>query len=234
MNLVEELRATGLARLPVRLTRAEVADVGAWFSRRPAYLDAHVPQTARNRGHGPSGEVPPECECWCAETADAIMAPHLFEFGLSCTDLAARFLARDPPVAYSMNAFWTRPGPTPPRRDIQEFHVDADDERFLALFFCLSDVLDDADGPFEVEGPDGAVRRVAGPAGTAFLADTRLPHRGPKPTRGVRGVAWYRWGVSDRPPANVWDSIEPVPIEAFGARYPVDPRLRESVRLLVR
>lgn len=218
------------------LTQSQVDEVLTWFSTCPVYADAHVPQTARNRGQGhqPRDTLPPTEERFCARTEDAILAPHLLELGLRHTDLAAEYLRRDPPVAYSMNAFWTRPGGTAPYWDIQEMHCDADDDRFLALFVFLSDVLEEADGPHQIEGADGVVRSIYGVAGTAFLADTSRLHRGVKPARGERGVAWYRWGVSPRPAANVWDKVEPVDAALLGGRYPSDPRLRESVRLLAR
>ena len=223
-------------RIVPGLSAAQVADVNAWFATRPVYADAHVPQTARNRGQGhqPRDTLPPTEERFCACTEDAILAPHLFELGLSYTDVAAEYLDQDPPVAYSMNAFWTRPGATEPYWDIQEFHRDADDVRFLALFVFLTDVLEKADGPHQIQGADDVIRTVYGPAGTAFLADTSYPHRGLKPTHRERGIAWYRYGVSPRPAANVWDKVEPVPAASLGSRYPTDPRLRESVRLLVR
>ena len=129
--------------------------------------------------------------------------------------------------------FWTRPGTAAIRADIQDFHRDADDDRFLAMFFYLNDVLNDDAGPHDLIGPDGVCRTVVGPAGTVFLADTSLPHRGRKPTSGERGMAWYRYGVSDRPAANVWDKIEPVPPELMGGRLPPDGPLRDSIRLLV-
>ena len=189
---------------------------------------------ARARGAGQIfREEAAASEYVCVETADAIMAPHLLERGLLTIDVAAAYLGRDPPVGYSMNAFWTRPGPAF-QADIQGFHVDTDDDRFLAMFVYLTDVLDDDCGPHDLEGPDSIVRTMRGPAGTAFLADTRLRHRGRKPQRGERGIAWFRWGVSDRPPANVWDKIEPVAAERMGQRYPQDSRLREAVKLLVR
>lgn len=237
MGHIEQLRTQGFAVMDsLTLSPREAAEVNAFLLSRPVYIDAHVPQTSRNL-HGRDVTVPRAAasasECVCVGTADAITAPHLFERGLGATDIAAAYLGRDPPVAFSMNAFWTRPGTAAVRTDIQAFHRDADDVRFLAMFFYLNDVLSDDDGPHDLEGPDGIARTVYGPAGTAFLADTSLPHRGRKPIARERGMAWYRWGVSDRPPAGVWDKVEPVAAAVMAGRLPGDARLRESVRLLV-
>ena len=233
--LVDVLRETGVVRIEP-LTLEQIGETLDWFDRQPVFHDAHVPQTARNRGEfDPQArdKIDPATECLCCRTEAVILAPYLLEHGLRYTDMAAEYLGVETPVAYSMNAFWTRPGPTAPRWDIQEMHRDADDERFLAMFFFLSDVTDLADGPHQLEGPDGQVRTIYGRRGTAFLADTSHRHMGLKPTRGERGIAWYRYGVSPRPPANEWDKIEPVSSVLLGDRYPTDPHLRESVKLLV-
>ena len=231
---LEALKSTGIALLQP-LPPGLVAEILWHFNDRPVFRDAHVPQTARNRGDMipvPRSEAV-DCEYVCAHTDDAILAPHLFEFGLRTIDLAATYLGRDPPVAYSMNAFWTRPG-AQLRTDIQAFHRDADDEKFLAIFVYLSDVESEKDGAHLLEGPDGVIRPVLGPAGTAFAADTSLLHMGRKPETKERGIAWFRWGSSDRPPAGVWDKVEPISVATFGAsRYPVSQRLRDAVKLLV-
>lgn len=235
MDHLDELRAQGFTLLDP-LTAEQVAETNAFLLSRPVYVDAHVPQTSRN-ARGADVTVPREqaaaSECVCVATADAIVAPHVFELGLAATALAGAYLGRDPPVAYSANAFWTRAGAGGTRPDIQEFHRDTDDERFLAMFVYLTDVSGEDGGPQDLHGPDDVVRTIFGPAGTVFLADTSRLHRGRKPAAGERGIAWYRWGVSDRPPAGVWDKVEPVPAAALGVRYPADPWLQESAKLLV-
>jgi hypothetical protein len=231
-DILTELRQSGVARLEP-MTVDEVGQTNAWLMSRPVFRDAHVPQTARNRGDflPVDRSLTGASEYVCVHTDAAILAPHLLERGLATIDLAAEYLGRDPPVGYSMNAFWTRPGPTI-RSDIQEFHRDADDARFLALFFYLTDVSTPEDGAHDLRGPDGTVHTVVGPAGTVFLADTSNEHMGRKPRRRERGIAWFRFGVSDRPPAGVWDKIEPIEAARLGERYPADPRLREAIKLL--
>jgi len=231
---LRDLARIGYAPVPSIAGIKEAVD---FLMSRPVFVDAHVPQTARNRGDHVaiprSAARAAASECVCVHTDDAIVAPHLFEAALDLTDVAAAFLGRDPPICYSANAFWTRPGPAAARPDIQGFHRDQDDARFLAMFVYLTDVLDLEDGPHEMIGPDGLTRCVYGRAGTVFLANTSNEHRGYKPTSKERGIAWFRWGVSDRPAAGQWDNIAPVSHERLGARYPQDSRLRESMRLLV-
>jgi hypothetical protein len=240
-DVLDRLRKQGFAVLDP-LTPDDFRELDGYLRSLPVYLDAHVPATAHNRRDAginviPNIPVPRSqsgaSECVCIPTSDAIRAPFLFERALALTDIAAAYLGRDPPVCYSANAFWTRPGPASTRPDIQEFHVDTDDDRFLVMFVYLSHVFDDADGPQDLYGPGDVLYTIRGQAGTVFLADTSRLHRGRKPTSGERGIAWFRWGVSDRPPANVWDRVEPIPVADMGGRYPDDLRLRESMRLLV-
>lgn len=231
---LQRLRTTGFAMLRP-LTGDQLQQTRSFLLSRDVYVDAHVPQTARNRGADVRvrRDLATGSECVCVHTADAIAAPNLFERGIEHLDLASEYLGRDPAVAYSANAFWTRPGPAAVREDIQAFHVDRDDVRFLAMFCYLTDVVHDEDGPQDLEGPDGVRRTIRGPAGTVFVADTSRLHRGRKPTTGERGLYWWRWGVSDRPPANEWDKIEPIPASALRDRLPRDHRALESIRLLV-
>lgn len=229
---VATLRRLGYCEVP-GLTSAELVMTNTFLLGCQVYDRAHVPQTARNENRGPVARADATGDCLCVHTWDSVRVPHLFELGLAYSAEAAEYLEVECANAYSSNAFWTRPSFSPARGDIQEFHSDRDDERFLALFVYLTDVLRHEDGPHEITGPDGAVRPVYGPAGTAFLADTSRPHRGVKPTSRERGIWWWRWGISARPPANVWDKIEPLPARCLGDRYPLDTRLRESIKLLV-
>lgn len=227
---VADLRATGLY-FADRFKPKQVRSINRHLQGFSVYPDAHIPETARREGRGRVPRTETKSPCVCVELADALTAPFLFERALELTEIARAFL-KCSPVAYSVNAFWTRPGPVRP--DIQEKHCDKDDPNgFLVMFVYLTDVLNRENGPHEIEGPDGTSRAVYGPAGTVFLANTSLPHRGIQPSAGERGIAWWRWGASARPPANVWDKNEPVPSAAMGARYPRDPGLREVVRLLV-
>lgn len=232
-RIVESLRQRGLAILDP-MPMAKFAEFSSYLLSLPVYLDAHVPETARRNGRHPVPRaISGSSECVCVETDKIIAAPHFLEVALELTNVAARYLNCDPPVGYSMNAFWTRPGASV-RPDIQEFHIDQDDVRFLVLFVYLNDVLNLEDGAQDLDGPDNVRRSITGPRGTMFLADTSRMHRGRKPATGERGLAWFRWGVSPTPPAYLWDKNGPIPASALGSRFPEDPRLRETIRLIAR
>ena len=176
--------------------------------------------------------------CWAMD--DVLRAPHLFELALSLTDLVEAYLEQ-PPLMYSVNAFTTYPMEGPLNPDIQEYHRDRDDVKFVALFVYLTDVLTESQGPHQYqegtqEGSlgDGVSVTVLGPAGTAFLADTRGLHRGLRPSHVTRSMAWVRWGVSDPPASYVWDNVSPASKDVLGGRYPEDVKLQQSIRLVVR
>lgn len=234
-RIADALRRAGVAEIG-RLPPDAVDAIREYFAERPIYRDAHVPQTARNRGEAAPDFHPTSSvrECYCVHTDDAVLAPYLLEAGLSLLGAAGAYLGTPDPFVYSANAYWTLPGAEPARADIQEFHVDADDEAgFLALFTYLTDVGGKWDGAHQLRGPDGIVRTVLGPAGTAFLADTRNEHRGLKPQTRERGIHWLRYSVSERPAAYVWDGLRPISCDRLGGRYPSDPRLRRSLQPLV-
>ena len=233
MRVIETLRSTGLVVVDP-FTWDQIEDINTFLLNEPVYADAHVPQTARNRGNM---NPQPREGAWqadrlCVHTDSAILTPHLLERGLELTSMAAEYLECELPVAYSVNAFWTRPSAIKPYWDIQEFHKDADDTRFLGLFVYLTDVLEEADGPHMLKGPDNITHTLYGRAGTCFLADTSNEHCGLKPTSHERGFAWYRWGVSEKPEANRWDQIQPIDKARLGDRYPTDVKLQQSIRLL--
>lgn len=233
---VELLRRTGICAVP-GLDTEEVAEVRSYFAKSLVYVDAHIPETARKRGDRPCANLLDRArysECICVELSRALLAPRLFEKAVGLTDVASAYLGASPAYAYSSNAFWTRPiGGVRP--DIQDTHRDLDDERFLVLFCYLSDVKTDEDGPHALVGPDGVERKIYGPAGTMFLADTSHPHRGLKPTKGTRGIWWMRWGVSVPPAAYQWDKNYTTPGSAFGPRWTAvrTPMIEQAFKLLV-
>jgi hypothetical protein len=160
--------------------------------------------------------------CW--HHASVLRAPHLLKFALGHTDFAARHLGVDVPLLYSINAFCTRPD-GPMRPDIQDWHRDMDDERFVPLFVVLTDGVSQ-----EIRVRD-AVERIDANAGDAFFSNTMLEHRGLLPTQ-ERIMFWARWGISDPPASYKWDQMYPID-KASVPDYPEDERLRQSLRLLV-
>lgn len=230
-TIVGRIRQQGFCFLDPFSSR-EIGLINDYLLALPVYRDAHVAQTSRHLGRV-SRDLAQDSAAVCVEMHDVIRAPLLLEYGMALGGVAATYLQVRRPVAYSMNAFWTRPGAGPTRPDIQEFHVDADDRVFLAMFVYLTDVESEEDGPQDLRGPDDRVRSIYGQAGTVFIADTSLPHRGRKPTSHERGLAWFRWGVSPVPPAYKWDCNTPLPAAEIGDRYPASADMREAIKLIV-
>lgn len=199
----------------------------AYLKSRPVYPGNHV---LSNTGAPGPWEQHVEANVVCWHMHDAILAPHLWERALGLTPVAAQYLETSTPWLYSINAFCTRPG-QPVRPDIQDWHRDSDDVKFLPLFCYLTDVGED--GAQQLRAPSGDLS-ITGPVGTTFFSNTMLEHRGLKPIHEERIVWWARWGVSPEPASYVWDKLEPLPKERLGDRYPKDPWLQNSIRLVAR
>ena len=224
MSIVEAVGEFGYARVPP-LSDDQVDDVRHYLSMQPIYPGCHV-----RHGAGPATRWDRRGEsavaCW--DMQDAILAPHLLELALRQTDDVAEYLGVDVPLLYSINAFCTQPG-TDVRPDIQDWHRDADDAKFLPLFVYLTDVGDDA--AQQVRGSRGE-HSITGSRGTAFFSNTMLEHRGLRPKTSERIIWWSRWGVSDPPASYLWDGLRPINNAMLGNRYPTDPRLQQSIRLV--
>jgi hypothetical protein len=195
-----------------------------------AYLEGRTRYPGHVKGASVAAHQPGNSTCWSME--DVLTAPRLLEVALALTDDVGRYLGR-PPLLYSVNAFTTYPISGPLNPDIQEWHVDKDDVRFVALFVYLTDVLREEDGAHQFQVSDGRHMTVLGPAGMAFLADTSHLHRGLRPLQKNRTMAWARWCVTDPPASYLWDGQRPSDRAVLGSRYPSDKRLQESIRLVV-
>ena len=146
---------------------------------------------------------------------------------------------------YSLNAFWSRPGNADDNPDIQKWHRDRDDTKFLALFMLATSVAIEKQGAHLYakgthrhgdtgnHAPRGEpIERITGPAGTCWLADPSGLHVGLKPRMGERLLAWARWGVSYKPRSYGWDQLEPVPASRIGVFLPTQA-IAESTSLIV-
>lgn len=243
-RIVEGLRSSGVMVLPEPISEDRASRLAAHLRVAPCY-EGHV----RVYGDGvPRSyeDASSQFDLWCHDLATVVAAPYLWEFVVGCAPVAVEYLGGAARL-YSMNAFWTRPTTSAPRPDLQGFHRDRDDERFVALFVYGTPVPDLAGGPHvfvvgshldddpAAEAGSRSDVSVLGPAGTAFFVDTSGLHMGAKPLREPRLLIWARWGVSERPWAYVNDQLSPVSQSVLGKeRYAaMTDEEREMVRLLV-
>jgi hypothetical protein len=224
-NALWDLEKRGFTYLEP-LNRVQVFDIHKYFCQRQVFPGCHVTYNAGSPGDY-MDHVDTDVISW--HHHDTIRAPHLLEHALQHYDVAAQWLGVEP-VLYSVNVFRTRPV-AHVRPDIQDWHRDADDVKFLPMFVYLSDVSEQE--AQRLRGPGGEVS-ITGGMGTTFFSNTMLEHLGGKPLEGERIIYWARWGVSDPPAAYVWDKITPVDKAVLGDRYPTDPLLQRAIRLLVR
>lgn len=225
MSIQEDVVRFGYARVPP-FDAQQTQEIVTYLKQCQVYPGCHVTYSAT----GPAGpwESHLEADVVSWHLHDVIRAPHLLECAITFVDAASEYLGTDDPLLYSMNAFCTRPV-SHVRPDIQDWHSDKDDVRFLPMFTYLTDV-----GEAEAQrlrGPAGEVS-IQGPAGTVFFSNTMLEHLGGKPTQGERIVTWSRWCVTDPPPAYVWDRLSPIDKSLLGGRFPKDERLRRAIRLI--
>jgi hypothetical protein len=130
-------------------------------------------------------------------------------------DLAARYLGCKPTLS-SLGIRWSLPGGRTPS-DIQHFHRDVDDWRFIKVFVYLTDVAENGGphtyvvgshrttGRMRVRAYDredvsrryGAqnVQAITGPAGTSFVADTYGIHMGSVPAEQPRLILQAQYSL---------------------------------------
>lgn len=226
MTWAEQLREEGIVRLPAFST-AEVDAMLEHLLGCQVFSGRHVVQADASGFSSWEQAAGANVIAWTL--GDVIRMPHALERALSMTDTAAEYLGVKTPLLYSMNVFCTRPGQAV-RPDIQDWHRDSDDARFMPMFYYLTDVGSDGRQELRVGGREIS---IDGQRGTTFLSDTMREHRGLKPLWRERIIGWARWGVSDPPASYVWDKLAPIPAAELGDRYPSDTRLRESIKLLV-
>ena len=217
---LHEIQDRGFTVADSGLSAAQAANAIDYLAPLPIYLGGHVRQYASG-GVAHMADVSKE---WavsgghalaCYDYEAVVRCPHLVEKALMFADLAEAYFGREP-LLYSLNGWWAFPaGNVYP--ETQAFHRDVDDEKFLAVFFYLTDVS--TDGPHEfIDGShrdpnvpaNAAPSAIYGPAGAVFLAHTYGYHRGRKPEDNPRLAAWARFGVSDPPLSYGIDKLHPV------------------------
>jgi hypothetical protein len=229
-RILSDLRRSGLAATGCRMPAPALAAIIDHLVQAPVF-NAHVWALSDRTPHA----LDEGLETACSTMERVATAPGLLDLVDQFTPLAQAYFG-EPALLYSLNAFWTAPGPSAPDSNIQSWHRDRDDRKFLVMFIYGSDVLTPDDGlhlyalgsHLDGSAEGGEVVEVRGPAGTIFFADTSGRHCGLKPTRGRRMILWARWGVTDPPPVYRHDELAPV------ARAQVPHAYAEHLRLVMR
>ena len=239
---VRELYWNGIIILPWVWPRAEIEEFREHLKRQPCYT-AHVVKHSTHKAM--AWDEAREHEIICHPMQATVTAPHFVDFVLPLTAIAEQFFG-EPARLFSCNSFWTRPGKDADNPNVQVWHRDRDDRKFLALFMYGTDVLSEPDGWHEFalrtnKTNDGMnrdpyshepVQTITGPAGTFFLADSSGLHRGLKPRHGERLLSWARWCVSERPYSYSFDELAPVPASAIPCERP-DAALQRQTSLVI-
>ncbi len=242
------LKEAGIA--PVRgLSVGELADIWRGLMHLPVY-NAHV-QAKSTEKPVPLSRAMAERRwpMFCHSMQDIVALPHLFELALAQKPAIESYF-EEPAVLYSMNIFHTQPAPNVPQYlDTHGWHRDGDDRKQCVVFVYGTAVSQDDEGAHlyqigsHLKGddelgrdfrapPENEVAHIHGPAGTAFLADTRGLHIGLRPQHRPRTLMWARWGVSQPPDSYGWDKLAPAPRASLGTRYPADPDLQRAIRFV--
>jgi hypothetical protein len=145
-DLLESLRARSHAQIPLVLPNLD--EVRRYFELQPVYKGAHVfsfdgrPQAMSEvRAGYPLAGYTCDQVLRAPGLVDAMNDPRLI-------DLIESYLGCVPTL-YSVNAWWSHPAERPEMTNVQYFHRDTDDWRFLTLFIYLTDVGRDG-GPHQV------------------------------------------------------------------------------------
>jgi hypothetical protein len=221
------------------LTDSQVADIRAYLDDKPCYrgyLPHHTngvehPLRLFDGGHS-------RFACYSMKTA--LETPHMINAATSPKVMETVHQWIPEPLVYSVNIFWTFPKQGV--SGIQIFHRDYDDERFLAMFFYLTDNVAQryisGSHLFDVqptkqrsvnsvilEKHGDKMQTLSGEAGTAILMNPYGYHAGVNP-ESPRLLAWVRFGTCEN---QAYKNDKNRPIEAD---IPQDKK--EIFRLLVK
>lgn len=203
------LERDGLAPLPGLCPPGQAAALREWFAAR----DVVGPDGAPT----PLAALPPGTAAAPYPMATILGHPDILALVNHPLVLAraAAYLGCKPTLS-SLGVRWSFPTDRP--NDVQRFHRDPDDWRFLKLFIYLTDVPDAAAGPHVyVRGShhgtgrlraraysradilrqydEAAIHPVLGAAGTAFMADTYGIHAGAVPRGQPRLIVQAQYSV---------------------------------------
>ncbi len=206
--LVAILTKSGSARLEPLLSQAQVADVLAFLECKKVIADGHSFRPT---------DAPEEVPLAEYSLHDVLSAPHLAPLMNDPTVLkiARAYLGCCPTIS-AVNLQWSFPA-TGKANDVQYFHRDPDDWRFLKLFIYLTEVNESTGphefvlgshrssgrvfsrpySPEEIELTYGSenVAKIVGTEGTTFIEDTWGIHRGQAPIAGPRLLFQVQYSI---------------------------------------
>jgi hypothetical protein len=196
LEVVSNLRNSGFSMLPPLLTQPEIAEIRAFLDTKQVHAGRRSfrPDAPPADVRRASYALPDILDC--PHVLAAINRPEILHIAQSYLGCA--------PTISSIGIHLTVPSSSGVV-DVQRFHRDPDDWRFIKLFVYLTDVDSDC-GPHEFiasshrtsgrliskpyEDPEVLrrygnrnMRRVLGPRGTTFIADTWGIHKGGAGTR---------------------------------------------------
>lgn len=125
---------------------------------------------------------------WANSMRDVMEAPHFLNYAKSFTSTASNYFYERAHL-WSLNCFYTDEK-TPYIGPINGLHVDREAKKILTLFVLGNDT--DAEGAQLVQTHRNQMTMLFGPRGTAWLADSTLPHCGLL-SRKPRMLAWARF-----------------------------------------
>ena len=208
--VARELEAEGCSDLGQLLTPAQVADAVSWLAKRRVHDLAHTERTYD------ANAVPPEVGIACFSVSDILACPHLLELMNRPSILGAvsAYLGCAPTIA-AITLRWSYPHATR-AVNVQRFHRDPDDWRFVKLFVYLTEV-DEAAGPHvfitrthkergsaratllddaqAMERYGARIHAQTGDPGSGFLADTFGWHKGGVPRTRARLMLSVQYSI---------------------------------------
>lgn len=233
------LRQDGVVKLGKIFTKEQVATLKEYFISKTTYR-SHVPP-----GDGTKRLIHNAISRFnCYDPLDVINAPYVLDTALSDRILT---ITQDYlgciPTLYSFNTFWVLSRFTPEiLSDIQKYHRDLDDFKFLTFFIYLTDV-DETSSPHifcrgsHLNKNDNAdtskALMLTGEAGEGFLADTYGLHMGSPRVEKDRLVVWLRYGLHYNPPTQA-QMPSPYPKSQIVTPISNDFKTRFITRLFIR
>lgn len=238
--MLEQLKRDGIAMLG-SLSPEQLLEISTHLVDRKIFLGGHVKRCAQ------SGSITTK-DLWlcnrprriyrhsvgCYDFDAIVTCPDLILTALKSAELAERYLDQEP-VVYSANIFWSFPGGEV-KPDVQQWHRDLDDEKFLVVYFYLTHVSPEEAHLYQRGshrgGPPGEIMPITGRSGQMFIEDGSGLHRGEHPKRRPRLVAWVRFGVSDPPESYKIDELYPVFAPSVWEK--MNDKQRRMTRLIVK